>query len=243
MGSGGGIFDPVDSFSGARLNQKSTFVGTGTAIDALATTYPGMQAYSTDTSDAFTIDTLYVRNAANDAWAEIAQFTGSITATVETDSTPVTDGADFTATAGVRYYAFHTLPSTEMFYMIRGITWKNGATVAGNITTGVDVVNADPPTLASTPLAALAQEVAQAGTSAIQRVSIVASEMIPGGTIIGAWVSCSSSSATLREETGLGSQNQSKATSYSAGPPTSDSTAWTAATARKYLIIHYLGFH
>src|SRR3990167_9626886 len=113
MGSGGGIFDPVDSFSAARLNQKSTFVGTGTAIAALATTYAGMLAYSTDTSGASTIDTLYVRNAANDAWVTVATYSGAVTETAEANTTPVTDGANFDAVAGVRYYAFFTLPSTE----------------------------------------------------------------------------------------------------------------------------------
>src|SRR3990167_133266 len=147
MGSGGGIFDPVDSFSAVRLNQKSTFVGTGAAIAAISTTYAGMLAYCTSTGSGFTIDTLYERNAANDAWAAMSTFTGAVTEQAEANTTPVTDNANFDAVAGVRYYAFFTLPSTEKLYYITGIEWKNGTTVAGNIQAGVDVVNANPPTL------------------------------------------------------------------------------------------------
>jgi len=242
MGSAGLEFDPVDSYSSARLNQKTTFVGTGTQIAALATTYPGQLAYATSTTGGFTIDTLSVRNVANTAWVLIATFTGSVTETSEANTTPVTDGADFTAVAGTRYYAFFTLPSTEKFYLITGIEWKNGATVSGNIQAGVGVIDANPPTLASTPQIALGMEIAQAGASVIQRVSFVSSELIRAGTICGAYVSCSSGTATLREQTGLGSQNQSKATAYSASPPTSDNTAWTTATARKYLKIYFRGY-
>ena len=240
MGSGGGIFDPVDSFSAARLNQKSTFVGTGAAIAALGTTYAGQFAYCTSTGSGFTIDVLYVRNAANDAWVGETDFFPGIT--TEQNTTPITDGADFTATAGVRYYAFFTISdSFPKLYMVTGIEWKNGASVAGNITCGIDVVNADPPTLAGVTLSAVSQEVAQAGTSAVQRVSIIAGMPLQSGVVYGAWVSCSSSSATLREQTGLGSQNQQKATAYTASPTTQDTTAWTTSTARKYLKIYYKG--
>ena len=237
MGSAGLEFDPADSYSASRLNQKSIFVGTGTQIDALSTTYPGQLAFATSTTAGFTIDVLYIRDAANAAWNPVI-----FEETSEANSTPVTDGADFTAVAGVRYYAFFTMPTTENLYIITGIEWKNGATVSGNITAGIDAVDADPPTLASTPLLTLAQQVAQAGTSAVQRVSVVTSKSIRGGSILGVWVSCSSATATLREQTGLGSQNQSKATAYSASPGTNDVTAWTATTARKYLKIYYRGY-
>ena len=103
------------------------------------------------------------------------------------------------------------------------------------------MVDADPPTLATTPLVANCL-VGQAGTSVVQRNSMISSKLIRAGTILGAWVSCSSGTATLREQTGLGSQNQSKATSYDASPETNDTTAWTATTARKYLKIYYRGY-
>ena len=238
MGSGGTEFDPKDAYSAARLNQKTVFVGTGAQISGLATTYAGQMAFCTSTGSGFTIDTLYERNAANSAWTAVF----AIADPIEANSTPVTDNADFTATAGTRYYAFFTLPTTEKFYLITGIEWKNGASVAGNITAGLDNVNANPPTLAAVPLIASGQEVAQAGVSSVQRVSIIASSLIKGGTIVGIWLTCSSASATIREITGQGSQNQQKATAYSADLPTQDNTAWTTATARKYLKLYYRGY-
>lgn len=203
----------------------------------MATTYAGMFAFCTSTGSGFTADLLYVRNAANAAWITI-----TLKETAEANSTPITDNADFTVTAGHRYYAFYTIPSTEKFYIITGIEWKNGATLAGNVTAGVDVVNADPASSASVPLISLGAEVAQTGTSVIQRMSQIMSKPIRAGTIVGVWVSCSSSSAKLREQTGLGSQNQQKATAYSASPGTQDTTAWTTATARKYLKLYYRGY-
>src|SRR3990167_1156808 len=241
MGTAGLEFDATDMPEKARLNQKTTFVGTGTQINALSTTYAGQLAFCTLTGSGFTIETLYVRNAANNAWNEVNFITDNITETSESNTTPITDGADFTVTAGHRYYAFFTLPTTEPLYIVTGIEWKNGVTVSGNIQAGVDVVNADPPTLTHTPLAVCGQEVTQSGTSVIQRVSIAASNMIRGGSILGAWVSCSSGTATLREQTGLGSQNQQKATAYSASPSAADNTSWTTATARKYLKVYYRG--
>lgn len=224
------------------MNQKTVFVGTGTQIAALGTTYAGQLVFATSTTGGFTIDTLYERNSANSAWVTMALASAVLTESAELNSTPVSDNADFTATAGVRYYGFITTPSTEKLYLITGIEWKNGATVNGNVVAGVDVINADPPTLASTPLLSVTQEVAQAGTSAVQRVSIVMGQPIRAGAVVGIWVSCSSGTATLREQTGLGSQNQQKATAYSANPNAADNTAWTTATARKYLKLYFRGY-
>ena len=237
MGSGGTEWDAVDSYSAARLNQKTVFVGTGAQISGLSTTYAGQLAFCTSTGSGFTADVLYERNAANTTW-----YTITFRETAEANTTPITDNADFTVTAGSRYYAFFTLPTTEHFYIITGIEWKNGATVNGTITSGVDEIDADPPTLASTPLLANAQEVTQAGTSAIQRVSIISSKIIRAGKVLGVWVSCSSGTATLREQTGLGSQNQQKATAYTSAPLSNETTAWTTATARKYLKLYYRGY-
>ncbi len=243
MGSAGLEFDSNDSPDAVRLNQKTRFVGTGAQISGLSTTYAGQEAFCTSTGSGFTVEKVYTRDSTNTSWVEQYTVTDVITETAEQNSTPVTDGADFTVTAGHRYYAFFTLPTTEPYYIITAIEWKNGATVAGNIMAGIDAVDADPPTLASTPLACLAIEVAQSGTSTTQKNSFVASNSLRGGTVLGAWVSCSSGTATLREQTGLGSQNQQKATAYSATPNASENTAWTTATARKYIKVYYRGFY
>src|SRR3990167_10590366 len=112
MGSAGLEFDPVDSYSAARLNQKTVFVGTGTQINALSTTYPGQLSFATSATAGFTADTLYERNAANNAWNAI-----EYSETAELNTTPVTDDANFDAVAGTRYYAFFTLPTTEKLYI------------------------------------------------------------------------------------------------------------------------------
>jgi len=238
LGSGGTEFDPADSYSSARFNQKSTFVGTGAQINALSTTYPGMHAYCTSTGSGFIIDIEYVRNAANSAWNAIDFFESA-----EANNTAVTDNADFTVTAGRKYYAFFTLPSTEKLYVFTKILWKNGATLNGNIIAGVDMIDADPPTLANTILIAHCPELAQAGVSQDQSTTQIVSKPVRGGTICGVWVSSSSNTATLREQTGLGSQNQLKASAYDTTPDSADTTAWTTATARKKVVAYYRGYY
>ena len=242
MGSAGLEFDATDQPEKNRLNQKTRFVGTGAQINAL-TAFAGQEAYCTVTGSGFTIDTVYFRNAANTAWNQFTQFATNLALTTETNIAVVTDNADFTAVAGVRYYAFFTLPSTEKLYKITGIEWKNGATVTGDIVAGIDYVDANPPSNVTALLGTLALVTAASGVSAVQRVSTVASQIYPASSVLGAFISCSSSSQTLREQTGLSSQNQSKATAYTVSPSLSDSTAWTATTARKYIKVYYQGFY
>ena len=243
MGSAGLEWDATDMPEATRLNQKTRFVGTGSQINALTTTYPGQEAFCTSTGSGFTVDTLYIRNSANTTWNQHQQFATNLALTSEANTTPVTDNADFTVTAGHRYYAYFTLPSTEKFYQITGIEWKNGATVAGSVISGIDYVYADPPTNAEVILGAIGQVTSASGASSVQRVSTVLGHFFPASTVLGVWVSCSSSSHTLREQTGLSSQNQSKATSYTTNPGLSESTAWTATTARKYLKVYYKGYY
>lgn len=71
MGSGGTQWDTDDLADGARLNQKTIFVGTGAQINALATTYAGQLAYCTSTGSGFTVERTYKRNSANSAWVDV----------------------------------------------------------------------------------------------------------------------------------------------------------------------------
>ena len=239
-------YDANDGFSAARGNQKEVFVGTGAQINALSTTYVGQPAYCTSTGSGFTIDVLYERNAANSAWNAVTTYTTVRTETAEANTTQVTDNADFTTSGGNqydRYYAFFTLPTTEKLYIITKIEWKNGATVAGNIASGIDLVDANPPTINSTPLVAMGQTIAQSGTSTTQSTAIVGSAPIRAGAILGAWISSDNTTSTLREQTGLGSQNQYKALAAAQDTPNAgDNTAWSTATARKYIKIYYRGY-
>jgi len=241
MGSGGLEFDSNDQPEQARLNQKTTFVGTGAQIAALSTTFAGQHAFCTSTGSGFTVDNEYIRNAANDAWLNFADITLGVNETSESSSTPITDDGDLTVAAGHRYYAFFTLPTTETLYYITGIEWKNGATVAGNVIAGIDVIDADPPTINSTPLAGLAQEVAQAGTSAVQRVSVNFSKLFRGGTVLGVWVSLSSGTATLREDNGA-ANGRKKATAFDSSPSAAENTGFTTGIDPVYLKVYYRGY-
>lgn len=66
-----GVWATNDTISATRMNEKTTFQGTGAAISGL-TTYAGMVAFCTSTGSGFTADTLYFRNAANSAWLTVA---------------------------------------------------------------------------------------------------------------------------------------------------------------------------
>ena len=68
MGSAGTEWEVADVISASRMNQKTLFVGTGTQLEALSTTYAGMYAYVTTAGGTKIADTLYQRNAGNTAW-------------------------------------------------------------------------------------------------------------------------------------------------------------------------------
>ena len=169
-------------------------------------------------------------------------MTDTLSESSTTTTTPITDDTNHDAVAGTRYYHFFTLPTTDPLYIITNITWENGAAVAGTVISGVDIVDANPPTVAGTPLVALGQEVTQSGTGTDQSCTNVASNPIRGGTILGVWVSCSSASADLRKVTGS-SQNQRKATAYSSSPSAADSTAWTATTDKYHIKATYRSYY
>lgn len=245
MGSGGLAFDANDGFSAARGNQKTVFVGTGTQIAALGVTYVGQRAYSTDTSAGFVIDNGYVRNAANNAWNIAFSPNAVLIESAELNSVTAVgnDTATSVTTAENRYYAYFTLPSTEFFYIITGIEWKNGTTIAGITSSGVDAVNASPPTLASTPLLACARDLTNAGAG-IQRISDVSSSIIRAGTIIGVWIACDNATQDYREDTAAPSITHHKATTADQSiPNASENTAFAAAnTTQKYIKVYYRGY-
>ncbi len=60
-----------DNNSAARENQKSVTINTGTNLAALTTTYANQLVVSSDTSAGFIANTLYMRNAANNAWLAV----------------------------------------------------------------------------------------------------------------------------------------------------------------------------
>ncbi len=228
-----GIWETADTITKDRMNEKTIFQGTGSAISTLASTYSGMLAFCTSSGSGFTAEKLYQRNVANSAWLE----KGSEAA--EANTTPVTDDSEGLS-PDIRNYAFFTLPSTEKWYIITGIEWKNGTAVAGNVVCGVDIIDANPPTLNGKPLVALGQEIAASGTNSVQRNSRISSNPIRGGTILGAWVNFNNTSQKMRFFTG-GSQNQNFTETYTATPGNQNTTAWNATTTRQYIKVYYTG--
>lgn len=167
-------------------------------------------------------------------------FVQSVT---EAASTPVSDTTDTTTSAStIRWFSFFTLPSTEKFYRISGIEWKNGATATGNISCGVAVVDANPPVGASHQNVAWGGLIAAAGTSTIQRNSTIASGLIAGGTILGAWVQNSSASGVMRTATVSSNNNRKTIASANAAAELFDNTAWVANIVQAYIKVYYVGY-
>lgn len=179
------------------------------------------------------------------AWTNrtIVQVLSDMNAVVYTEAstTPVADNSENAATlANTRCYAYATVPSDHRNYIITGIEWKNGSAVAGNVTAGVDIVEANPPVLAATPMVALSQQIAQAGTNAVQRVSIISSRLIPAGSIIGGWF-YTDGAGKFRRLDGQSSGNYRKGVAYTVAAPSQDATAWTGTTNREYVKIYLRG--
>ncbi len=63
-----GIWETADTITKARMNEKTIFQGTGSAISTLASTYSGMLAFCTSNGNGFIADNLYQRDSANASW-------------------------------------------------------------------------------------------------------------------------------------------------------------------------------
>jgi hypothetical protein len=163
----------------------------------------------------------------------------ALTEAAEGNSTPVAGATSTALTAGIRVFAFFTLPTTEKWYVITGIEWLNKATVNGNVWCGVERVDANPPVLAPTVLVAWGVRVVQTGANGVQRNSQISSNPIRGGTILGVWFVSDSATGTFGN-TSSASLNQRK--TIAAGVPSlADVTAWTASAVTYYVKAYYRG--
>jgi len=190
----------------------------------------GVTASSTDTFTNKTVDGDGTGNTYSNMLNESAEASAS-------------DGAQ-TSSAGVngtRMYGFETLPTTEKWYIITGIEWKNGATVSGNVMSGVDLVNANPPTVNNTQLVATSIPVAQSGTNAVQRTSQIVSMPIRGGSVIGMWFNQDNNTGTVGYGT-VTSLNHQKIESYTSNPTVTNTASWGAGTTQRYTKVYYRGF-
>jgi len=231
-------FATDDSDFTAKMNRKTVFVGTGTQINSIINPYSGQYALCTVTGSGFTADRIYIRNNANTSWVLKRELGGGIEESSEVGTTPTsTNSGSFLTNR--RKYDFFTLPTTEDFYLITGIEWKILINNGGFTVAGVDIVNANPPTLNGAVLAAVSPAIAPSGTT--QRTSQIASDFIMGGTICGVWIS---SSGTTQYDALIAGAGKQKSVGYTASPPTHDSTAFATDTDNlKYSIkAYYRGY-
>ena len=213
-----------------------------TGLKGLLTTKGDILSFSTTESrlGVGANDTVLTADSTESLGLKWAAISGGMTVATEANTTPVSDNIQDDAT-NARDYAFFTLPTSSKFFKISGIEWKNGTSVGGDMISGVDIVDADPPTVDGTKTVAFGFPVANSGTNAVQRNSNINSDFIPKGTICGAWIKASSVSR-IRLQNGLTSQNQMKTMSYSANPTFGDSTSWSAQTKRAYIKVYYVGY-
>ena len=154
-------------------------------------------------------------------------------------NTPVAGGNDTTAGSTNRYYTFFTLAGTSNdLYICTALEPKNGSVVSGNLLCGLDVVDANPPTLANTTTVACTAVTAQAGTSAVQKITVSHSDIIRGGTLLGAWVVSSSAATGKIATTTVGAKNCQRAIAQAA-PALTHQTAWTSATEEAYVKAYF----
>lgn len=160
----------------------------------------------------------------------------------EASTTPVADDSENAASISTgKRYDFFTLPTTNKWYVITGIEWKNGTAVAGNVYAGVDYIDSNPPVAANTSTAAWMQPVAQSGTNAVQRGSMISSLPIRGGTTLGVYF-ITDGAGKFRFLTGQPAVNRAKAAiAGTVDYPTGNSTAWSTGTGYFYLKVYYRG--
>ena len=249
MGTGGLEWDAGDGYSAVRLNQKTHFVGTETQINAIATTYPGMTVFSTSGATLVT-DHMYVRDAANAAWLDVADLSAAVTESGELSSTPIGGTTGETALVhDYRYYSFYTMPTAAPLYKITKISWWNGVTTGGSMIAGVDMVAAVPPTVTvnSTPLIALSEQVAQ-GATGEQIEPVQFSQIIRGGSTIGIWISGNGSIGNIDYDNDAGSPIMRKGGTagdyekYDLYPFMADARDWSATTTDMRIKVYYVSY-
>lgn len=158
----------------------------------------------------------------------------------ELSNTPVADASQEIWTAGRVNYTFFTLPTTEDYYLITGIEWKNGTSVGGIIMAGAQIVDAENPTDTIRKLVCYTAPVTQSGVSAVQRNNKLTTWPIAGGTILGLWIQNDGGSGSFRYFVSS-SQERFYNGTYTTRPADIISTAWTTSTKEPYIKIYYHG--
>lgn len=164
--------------------------------------------------------------------AEVAETSMTNNSGAATDTTTATSD---------RWHNHFTLPTANKLYIITGIEWKNGTTVAGNTVSGIMISNANPPTQNAIVLAGVGQVVANTGANAVQRQSIIMCPPIRGGTNISVWIQCDNATHQYKTAT-VSSTNIRKGITFTSAPTSQDTVAWNALTVQPYLKIYYTAY-
>jgi hypothetical protein len=178
-------------------------------------------------------------SSGNASWGDALQET------TEGTNTPVVDNISMAAGGTTnRLFQFFTLPITEKLYVITGIEWKNGSTVAGSTICGAVFVDGIPPTNPAVPTVAFGQLTANSGTNATQRVSQIVCQPIRGGTPIGIFVQSSTNSQTYRALSTNSINNRKTGITFPTGGDVAnqENNAWVANTTNIYLKVYYRGY-
>lgn len=154
----------------------------------------------------------------------------------ETNNTPVAGANDTVINTTNRFYSFFTFPASSL-NLVTGFECLNGTVVNGTFLMGLEQVDANLPTVANRNLLAWSRSTTQTGTSAVQRISEVSSCLIPGGTIVGAFISSGSATGRFGTTT-VASGNRLSAIAIAA-PSIAHSTAWGAGTEEPYIKVYY----
>lgn len=173
---------------------------------------------------------------------------GGMAAGVEQSSTPVVpDGETAGLSAGtVRGYASpFVMPAGSKFYEITGMSWYNGATVAGNVLMGLDKMEnvTVPPTLTDGELVAYCANTPMAGASQVQKTTdITQTRPLGPGECVIPWFNPSNALATFKRKTVTSRNNARVITDSRTYPRWKPTTAWSATIFEYYLVVDFVGY-
>ena len=162
----------------------------------------------------------------------------ALTESAELNNTPITDDTDVAIGANTLVISKAiTMPSTEKYYFITGLEWKNGATVNGSTTPSLwrrDDVSG------GWVLLAWGEATVNTGASAVQRVSLTSSSMIRAGTVVRMGIHTGSGTHTYRE-LNISANGVVQSLTYTVNPPNGILESGSTAADDIYAKIYFRG--
>ncbi len=227
-------FTVAEEFSPLKMNAKTKLVGKGSQLNLVTTTYPGQSAFCKETGNGFRKEKLSNRDSTNTNW-----ITPQISETAE--QTTSLGSVSSVASTGNKHYLFFTLPSSEKWYVFTALEYYGGTGGSpSNIMMGVDLVDAEPPTINHSVSVALCPESTGSG---LTKVSTIYSRPIRGGTLVGLWIENSTSTSTgIAQITPIPTYPRSRTTTYTPTPKVADATAWNIVGVSYYIKGYFRGY-